>query len=60
MAGMESLSFCGPMLPFQPPPPMAQAPIPRASDVEVAGSELACFHRDIPWLAAWMHTSMRH
>src|SRR6185437_15992652 len=30
MAGIESLSFCGPMLPFQPPPPMAHAPIPHA------------------------------
>src|SRR5271163_4202739 len=28
MAGTESLSFCGPMLPAQPPPPMAQAPMP--------------------------------
>src|ERR1017187_170965 len=28
MAGIESLSFCGPMLPFQPPPPIAHAPIP--------------------------------
>src|ERR1022692_4549777 len=28
MAGIESLSFCGPMLPFQPPPPIADVPIP--------------------------------
>src|SRR5438067_12098771 len=28
MAGTESSSFCGPMLPYQPLPPTAQAPNP--------------------------------